>query len=164
MTEIKLHAHRVFRETPNVRFFDITVPNSNGIDLIEHSGASISPPDEGNRRCWYVHKHQTDNNRVISGRRIFELFNPSWANPHWYVMLDSKAGALEIPPGCFHRSYSGNGGSLLLNHAVRDSLYDETQEFFPCHCPLADTTAPRYFGCTPSEVESFILYGDLSNS
>ena len=156
---IKLTQARHFRSTPGVKFDDITVEDSNGIDLVEHSGPSTSPPDKDGRRQWYVHKHQTDNNRVIHGERLFELFNPNWTHPHWFVYLDDIAGALEIPPGTFHRSYSGKAGSLLLNHAIRDDEYDETKEFIPCHCPLADNHPPRYHGISPWGVTTFINHG-----
>ena len=150
---------RHFRSTPNVKFDDITVPGSNGIDLVEHSGPSVSPPDSDGRRQWYVHKHQADNNRVIQGERLFELFNPNWVDKHWFVFLDTTAGALWIPPGTFHRSYSGNNGSLLLNHAIRDEEYDETKEFIPCHCPLADDHPLQYHGISPWGVTTFINHG-----
>ena len=134
MNEIKFHESRVFRTTPGVSFADLTLKASNGLDLVEHTGPSESPhcDEEGPR--WYVHVHQTDNNRVIAGERLFQLYNPSWARRHWYVFLDATCGALEIPPGTFHRSYSGNKGSLLLNHAIRDGMYNELTEFVPVHC------------------------------
>ena len=162
MTEIILRQERTFRRTPGVHFADITVPNSNGIDLVEHTGPSTSPADKDGRRCWYVHKHQTDNNRVVHGVRLFELFNPKWMVPHWYVLLDENSGALEIPPGCFHRSHSGNGGSLLLNHAVRDEEYDESKEFDPCHCPAADKFPVHCHGITTWAATTFINHGELN--
>ncbi len=158
---IKFHEPRTFRTTPGVRFLDIGVPGSNGLDLVEHSGPSISPPDSGGRRQWYVHQFQSDWNRVIHGERLFELFNPNWVDKHWFVFLDDTAGALWIPPGTFHRSYSGKGGSLLLNHAIRDDEYDETKEFNPCHCPLADNYPPHYHGISPWAVTTFINHGEL---
>jgi len=157
---IKFHDPRTFRYTAGVRFQDISVPGSNGIDLVEHSGPSVSPPDSDGRRCWYVHQHQTDNNRVIHGQRLFELFNPDWVDKHWFVFLDEDAGALCIPPGTFHRSYSGKTGSLLLNHAIRDDEYDESKEFIPCHCPLADEHPVNYHGISPWAVTTFINYGE----
>ena len=33
-----------FRDTPAVRFFDITVAASNARDLVIHSGPAVSPP------------------------------------------------------------------------------------------------------------------------
>lgn len=158
---IRFTEARHFRSTPGVRFDDLTVGGSNGLDLVEHSGPSVSPPDSDGRRCWYVHQHQTDNNRVIHGERLFELFNPNWVDKHWFVYLDDTAGALWIPPGTFHRSYSGKGGSLLLNHAIRDDEYDETKEFNPCHCPLADNYPPHYHGISPWGVTTFINHGEL---
>lgn len=159
---IRFTDERTFRRTPGVHFSDISVPGSNGIDLVEHSGPSVSPPDSDQRPSWYVHKHQTDNNRVIKGERLFQLFNPTWVDKHWYVYLDDSAGALWIPPGTFHRSYSGKDGSLLINHAIRDEEYDEAKEFIPCHCEVAYSHPPCYHGISPWGVTTFINYGELA--
>lgn len=158
---IKLHDPRTFRTTKGVRFQDITVPGSNGIDLVEHSGPAVSPPRSGLLKQFYVHAHQTDHNRVIQGTRLFELIFPDWETPHWYVYLDADTGALEIPPGCLHRSVSGKGGSLLLNHAVRDPFYDESKEFRPVACVTADLIPAGYHGITPSEVGHFLQHGTI---
>jgi len=159
---IKLTKERTFRQTPGVHFADIGVPGSNGIDLVEHTGASVSPPDKMGLHQFYVHSHQTDNNRVIKGHRLFELFYSKWEDPYWFVMLDDKSGALEIPPGCFHRSYSGHEGSLLLNHAIRDEQYDETKEFHPQIIYGHLFHQPKYHGCTRQQAERFIEFGVLS--
>ncbi len=34
-----------FRDTPSVRFFDVTIPDSNARDLVVHRGPAVSPPD-----------------------------------------------------------------------------------------------------------------------
>ena len=156
---IKLHLERTFRQTLGVHFADISVPGSNGLDLVEHSGPSVSPPNKYGAKQWYVHSHQDDNNRCIRGWRLFELFCPFWDSPHWFVMLDEESGALNIPAGCYHRSYSGQGGSLLLNHAVRDEHYDEANEFFPRIICGHLFYSPKYYNCTPEQVESFIRTG-----
>lgn len=159
---IKLSTERTFRQTPGVHFADISIPGSNGVDLVEHSGPSVSPPNGVlGLPQWYVHRHQTDNNRVIKGYRLFELFNPRWEDPHWFVFLSESSGALEIPPGCYHRSYSGLEGSLLLNHAVRDSLYDENKEFFPKYVPWSFLVSPCYHDCDAQSVHHFITTGEL---
>ena len=140
---------------------DIGVPESNGLDLVEHSGPSVSPPDLRGGKQWYIHRHQDDWNRCIKGHRLFELFNRSWKHPHWFIMLDEHTGALHIPAGTYHRSYSGNDGSLLLNHAVRDEHYDESQEFNPTMIWKHHLHAPKFHGCTPQQVDSFIRFGVL---
>ena len=38
----------VFRETPQVSFFDAGVNGSNGADVVIHHKNAISPPDDGN--------------------------------------------------------------------------------------------------------------------
>jgi len=161
---IKITEGRIFRKTQNVRFLDVSVENSNGIDLVEHFGRSISPP---NLSCgfkqWYCHRNQTDNNRVIRGHRLFELFNLSWKRPHWYVFLDKDVGALEIPPGCYHRSVSGLSGSLLINHAVRNENYNEAKEFNPQVIWKPALYTPHYFNTNPSEADFFINHGHTKN-
>jgi len=158
---IKLTKERTFRRTPGVHFADIGVPGSNGLDLVEHSGPSVSPPDRDGKPQWYVHAHQADNNRVVQGFRLFELFNERWVDPHWFVLLTPESGALHVPPGCLHRSYSGKEGSLLLNHAIRDEEYDENQEFHPVQTDAAGHYTTCYYGCTPAEVKKFIEEGTL---
>lgn len=158
---IKLSLERTFRQTAGVHFADISILGSNGIDLVEHTGPSVSPPDRDKHPQWYVHAHQVDNNRVIVGQRLFELFNPQWNDKHWFVFLNENTGALEIPVGCYHRSYSGKAGSLLLNHAIRDDEYDEGTEFVPRLLPIADKFPPHYYGITAAEVEHFIKHGEL---
>lgn len=158
---IKFTPERTFRRTPGVHFADIGVPGSNGTDLVEHSGPSVSPPDVNGKPQWYIHSHQCDNNRVIKGYRLFELYNPAWVDRHWYVLLDEDSGALEIPPGTYHRSYSGVDGSLLLNHAIRDEQYNEETEFIAVHFPEAWEHPPVYHGISPWGVTTFINYGEL---
>lgn len=159
---ITLHRPRIFRETPSVRFHDISVEGSNGIDLVEHQGRATSPPSTRyGLKQWYFHKHQTDNNRVIKGQRLFELFYSGWHHPHWFVFLDETSGALEIPPHCYHRSISCSSGSILLNHAVRDSDYDERKEFNPQVIWKAALVPPRYHGIMPCEADHFIQTGEL---
>ena len=40
----ELLAYERFRDTPSVRFFDVTVNTSNARDLVIHSGPAVSPP------------------------------------------------------------------------------------------------------------------------
>lgn len=162
MSDIVLIPERTFRRTSGVHFADISVVGSNGLDLVEHESRSVSPPDLYGIHQWYCHKHQVDYNRCIKGRRLFELFWLGFDYPHWYVMLDEKSGALQIPAGCYHRSYSGIDGSLLLNHAVRDLEYDENEEFHPQKAWRAGLYPPRYHGAKPSEVKQFIATGVFS--
>jgi hypothetical protein len=129
MATPRLYPARIFRDTPSVYFADAWIPGQNGLDVVTHHGAAISPPYAGRLKQFYVHAHQTDFNRVVYGERVFELVYPDGG--HYYVHLDANSGALEIPPYVYHRSISCPEGSVLLNHAVRDAEYDETKEFFP---------------------------------
>ena len=158
----KFHHQRLFRETDRVHFSDIWVPGQNGLDLVHHKARAVSPPSTGGVPHFYVHKHQTDNNRVIQGRRVFELIYGGWARIRWYVMLTPETGALEIPPGCYHRSISCPEGSILLNHAVRDEDYDETKEFHPVVVPTRSLHHPWYAGAPRAEIEQFLLDNELA--
>ena len=92
--DIKFHLDRVFRETEDVVFYDISIPESNASDLVIHKTAATSPPDDGNgNKQFYIHYHQIDNNRVISGERTFELINFNWDNPYQIIHLQRESGA-----------------------------------------------------------------------
>ena len=71
---------------------------------------------------------------MISGTRIFELVNYDWRFPYHIVHLDVHSGALIIPRGTFHRSQSGENGSIVINQAKRYDGFDASAEFFPVSC------------------------------
>ena len=131
MNEVQFVKHQVFRETPDVIFYDISVENNNATDLVEHTGPAVSPPDENDDKQFYIHYHQVDHNRVLSGGRTFELVNPDWSDPYHIVHLNRDSGALIIPKGTYHRSTSSIHGSIVINQAVRDKDFDHTTEFVP---------------------------------
>jgi len=131
MNEVQFIKHQVFRETPDVIFYDISVDNNNATDLVEHTGPAVSPPDENGDKQFYIHYHQVDHNRVLSGGRTFELVNPDWSDPYHIVHLNRDSGALIIPKGTYHRSTSSIHGSIVINQAVRDKDFDHTTEFVP---------------------------------
>jgi hypothetical protein len=121
--------HR-FRDTPKVRFFDITISTSNARDLVIHDGPAVSPNNsvEG---VWqfYLHPNQEDNLLALSGGRTFYLVNLSWENPFHLVRLEAGGDILRIPPGTFHRSVSDPNGSIVLNQAVRSEQAIIEREF-----------------------------------
>ena len=121
----------VFRETPQVSFFDAGVKGCNGSDVVIHHGNAISPPNDGDFKQYYVHRHQIDNNLVIEGSRVFTLINPEWDEPHHIIYLNRAMGALQIPVGTYHRSISNKEGSIVLNQAVRDEEFNPENEFIP---------------------------------
>ena len=121
----------IFRETSNVTFFDTYIKDSNGTDIVIHRNGAISPPGIAINEKYYVHNHQVDNNLVIEGNRTFTLLNPSWDEPHHIVYLKREMGALNIPAGTFHRSISGQKGSIVLNQAIRDNKFNAKEEFNP---------------------------------
>ena len=129
--ELRFFPINVFRETPKVTFFDAGIGSSNGSDVVIHSGKAISPPDDLRDEQYYVHNHQIDHNLVITGERIFVLINPSWDEPHHVIFLNRFMGALEIPIWTYHRSISGNEGSIVLNQPKRDKFFDPDKEFIP---------------------------------
>jgi hypothetical protein len=126
----ELLSYKKFRDTPAVRFFDITVPESNVRDLVVHQGPAISPPDSA-EGYWqfYLHPHQEDNLLAISGGRTFYLVNFTWNYPYHIVRLESDKEILRIPRGTFHRSVSDPHGSVVMNQAVRDEQASVTSEF-----------------------------------
>lgn len=130
MSEVNFKKHRVFRETESVVFYDISVEESNAQDLVVHTGPAISPPDDiVGAKQFYIHYHQTDHNRVLSGLRTFELVNPSWRYPYHIIHLNRSSGALVIPIGTYHRSISGEEGSIVINQAIRDDKFNHETEF-----------------------------------
>ena len=115
MSDIQFKKHRVFRETEDVIFYDISVDESNAADLVVHTGAAISPPDDAvGAKQFYIHEYQDDYNRVVSGVRTFELVNNTWKYPYHIVKLDVHSGALIIPAKTWHRSVSGEEGSIVI--------------------------------------------------
>ncbi|MCR8538966.1 MAG: hemagglutinin [Prochlorococcus marinus CUG1439] len=129
--ELKFCPATIFRETPKVTFFDAGILSSNGCDVVMHSGAAVSPPDQIEDEHYYMHNHQIDHNLVITGERKFILINPNWDEPHHVIYLKRSMGALEIPAGTYHRSISGKEGSIVLNQPIRDELFDSKKEFVP---------------------------------
>ena len=121
----------LFRATPQVCFFDASVPHSNGTDGVVHHGPAISPPDHDGSEQDYVHQHQVDHNLVLQGQRTFIPLNPAWDQPHHVIDLERAMGALEIPVGTYHRSSSGEEGSLVLNQSIRDPAFSYATEFIP---------------------------------
>jgi hypothetical protein len=120
-----------FRDTPAVRFFDVTIGSSNARDLVIHSGPAISPPNNTKTGDWqfYLHPHQEDNLLAASGGRTFYLVNLTWGEPFHIVRLAAGGDILRIPPGTFHRSISDLDGSVVLNQAVREQGASLTREF-----------------------------------
>ena len=132
MSDVEFRKHRVFRETQDVIFYDISVEESNASDLVDHDGPAISPPDDVvGAKQFYIHYHQVDHNRVVSGERTFELVNRDWKYPYHIVHLNRTSGALVIPTNTYHRSISGENGSIVINQAVRDDLFRPEGEFRP---------------------------------
>ena len=132
MSDVNFKKHRVFRETEDVIFYDISVDESNAADLVVHTGTAISPPNDSvGAKQFYIHSFQDDYNRVVSGERTFELVNYTWKYPYHIVHLNRTSGALVIPRGTFHRSVSGENGSIVINQAKRYDGFNPSAEFFP---------------------------------
>ena len=135
MSSVSFRKHRIFKETDSVIFYDITVEESNASDLVVHEGPAVSPPDDfAGAKQFYIHSFQDDYNRVVSGSRTFELVNLQWKCPYHIVRLDRSHGALFIPRGTFHRSVSGEEGSIVINQAHRYEGFDASAEFYPVSC------------------------------
>ena len=135
MSDVHYKKHRVFRETEDVIFYDISVEESNASDLVIHSGPAMSPPNDSvGAKQFYIHSFQDDYNRVVSGERTFELVNYNWKYPYHIVNLNVHNGALLIPRGTFHRSVSGQYGSIVINQAKRYDGFSAETEFIPVSC------------------------------
>ena len=135
MSDVHYKKHRVFRETEDVIFYDISVEESNASDLVIHSGPAMSPPNDSvGAKQFYIHSFQDDYNRVVSGERTFELVNYDWKYPYRIVNLNVHNGALLIPRGTFHRSVSGQYGSIVINQAKRYDGFSAETEFIPVSC------------------------------
>ncbi len=127
----ELISYEKFRDTKDVRFFDISVNESNYRDLVIHSGPAVSPPNDEDFNNWqfYIHHNQEDNLLAISGGRTFFLVNFGWDYPFYKVRLESCGYILRIPRGTFHRSVSDENGSIVLNQAIRDKGGTVESEF-----------------------------------
>ena len=135
MSEVHFKKHRVFRETPDVIFYDISVEESNASALVIHDGPATSPPDDMvGAKQFYIHKYQDDYNRVVSGERQFELVNFDWKYPYHIVHLNRASGALMIPKMTYHRSKSGESGSIVINQSQRYEGFNSESEFVPVSC------------------------------
>lgn len=126
----ELISYTKFRDTPSVRFFDITVGTSNARDLVIHEGPAVSPNNtQDGFWQFYLHPHQEDNLLSLTGGRTFYLVNFSWQVPFHMVRLNARGDILRIPPGTFHRSVSDLHGSTVLNQAVRSPATTLEREF-----------------------------------
>ena len=135
MSDVEFKKHRVFRETEDVIFYDISVEESNASDLVVHTGTAISPPDDAvGAKQFYMHEFQDDYNRVVQGERTFELVNFTWKYPYHIVHLNRASGALIIPKKTYHRSVSGENGSIVINQAKRYKGFNSSEEFTPVSC------------------------------
>jgi len=135
MSDVEFKKHRVFRETEDVIFYDISVEESNASDLVVHTGTAISPPDDAvGAKQFYIHEFQDDYNRVVQGERTFELVNFTWKYPYHIVHLNRASGALVIPKKTYHRSISGENGSIVINQAKRYKGFNSSEEFTPVSC------------------------------
>ncbi len=72
--------------------------------------------------------------------RTFELVNPEWKYPYHIVHLNRSSGALVIPVGTYHRSTSGEDGSIVINQAIRDDEFVPTRRKFVSSFLLDKTT------------------------
>jgi hypothetical protein len=59
------------------------------------------------------------------------LVNFEWKYPYHIVSLTRTSGALVIPPQTYHRSISGEKGSIVINQAIRTEGFDPESEFQP---------------------------------
>ena len=91
--------YKCCRDTPSVRFFDVTIPRSNARDLVTYLGPAVSPPDAGDGGAWqfYLHPHQDDNLLAASGGRTFFLPYFTWEQLFYAVCLEDGGDILTVP-------------------------------------------------------------------
>lgn len=146
----ELVSYQAFRDTPGVKFFDITIGNSNGRDLVFHDGPAVSPNNDSNNNWqFYLHPRQEDNLLALTGGRTFYLVNLSWEVPFHIVRLEANGDILRLPPGTFHRSVSDPDGSLVLNQAVRQvnaTLKGEFRVYSSGEIPKLQQVLDQYLG------------------
>lgn len=131
-SQFELISYNKFRDTPSVKFYDVTIENSNARDLVVHTGPAVSPPNDSHGYWkFYMHKHQEDNLLALQGGRTFYLVNFDWEEPYHIVRCEQDGPILRIPVGTFHRSVSDADGSIVMNQAIRDEKFDVTTEFTP---------------------------------
>ncbi len=112
----------------------------NGIDIVTHQANAKSPWDVWDfKNLWYMHKWQEDNLITLSGNRYVELYTKeNWkierfeisherVKWNWEIIHEGPA-ILGWPTWVFHRNYSPEG-SVSMNFAVRDDLFDIDTEF-----------------------------------
>ena len=122
----------MFKETDDVTFYDISVEECNATDLVVHKGAATSPPNDFvGAKQFYIHRYQDDYNRVIDGERTFEIVNTGFKCPYHIIHLRRQSGALYLPKGTYHRSTSGENGSIVINQAHRYEGFNAETEFIP---------------------------------
>ena len=59
------------------------------------------------------------------------MINFGWDRPYRIIKLNRDSGALKIPLNTYHRSVSGEEGSIVINQAQRDALFEINKEFSP---------------------------------
>ena len=69
------------------------------------------------------HRVQGVRNICVIDHIIYQLYH--------VIFLNRAMGALQIPIGTYHRSESGEEGSIVLNQATRDDMFDQRKEFSP---------------------------------
>ena len=122
----------MFKETDDVTFYDISVEECNATDLVVDKGAATSPPNDFvGAKQFYIHRYQDDYNRVIDGERTFEIVNTGFKCPYHIIHLRRQSGALYLPKGTYHRSTSGENGSIVINQAHRYEGFNAETEFIP---------------------------------
>ena len=98
MSDVEFKKHRVFRETQDVIFYDISVEESNASDLVVHEGSAV----HHQMTLWEQNSFMFTTIKWITivclrGERTFELVNPAWKYPYHIVHLNRTSGALIIP-------------------------------------------------------------------
>ena len=112
------------RGLDNDRFGKTTIVVYPGDHIVDNRPGFI--PDGANN-------YRLRNGSVSNDLPPFDLssnFDLTTFNNELYK-LNSIYGGVIIPRGTWHRSTSGEKGSIVINQAIRDDLFDPDSEFIP---------------------------------
>ncbi|MCD5380928.1 hypothetical protein LR004_03280 [Candidatus Gracilibacteria bacterium] len=134
---------KLLRHTDSVDFHSIPyLDHVNAMERVIHEDGAKSPGKVGEvEEGWYMHAHQEDNLRTVSGVRHVELFHPFFSKGNIekfeiskdYIKHNGKIvcdgpGILGWPTGVYHRN-SSTRTSSSLNLGIRFDGFDVDTEF-----------------------------------
>ncbi len=59
------------------------------------------------------------------------MLKHSWDETHDVIFQRREIGPLQMPTGTYHRSVSGEEGSIVINQSIRKQGFNPNKEFIP---------------------------------